>query len=143
LKRVKARVIADGCDQNTEMYPDKLSPMVAIHLVFTVLGMASKKHWHVVAKIDIEGAFVQTPMSGPPIYMRLDPKVTEYTKELYPEFDEYRWLDDCLYTVILKAMYGYVQASALWYALIRSKIEKMGHLVSEMDRCVFAKRVGA
>jgi hypothetical protein len=44
---------------------------------------------------------------------------------------------------MLKAMYGYVQASALWYSLIRSKIEKMGYLVSEMDRCVFAKRVGA
>jgi hypothetical protein len=43
---------------------------------------------------------------------------------------------------MLKAMYGCVQASALWYALIRSEIEKMGYTVSETDKCVFVKQVG-
>jgi hypothetical protein len=104
--------------------------------------MAGEKRWRVVVKIDIKGAFVQTPMSGPPIFMRLDPKVVKYAKEMYPELDEFRWKDDCLYTIMLKAMYGCVQASALWYALIRYKIEKMGYQVSETDPCVFVKQVG-
>jgi hypothetical protein len=43
---------------------------------------------------------------------------------------------------MLKAMYGCVQASALWYALIRSEIENMGYTVSETDKCVFIKQVG-
>jgi hypothetical protein len=50
--------------------------------------------------------------------VRLDPKVVRYAKEMYPELDEFQWKDDCLYTIMLKAMYGCVQASALWYALI-------------------------
>jgi hypothetical protein len=74
--------------------------------------------------------------------MRLDPKVVRYAKEMYPELDEFQWKDNCLYTIMLKAMYGCVQASALWYALIRYEIEKMGYEVSETDPCVFIKQVG-
>jgi hypothetical protein len=81
-------------------------------------------------------------MTGPPIYMKLDPKVMKYAKELYPELDEFQWKDQCVYTVMLKAMYGCVQASALWYVLIRSEFEKMGYRVSETDKCVFIKQVG-
>jgi hypothetical protein len=139
---VKARLVADGRDQDAELFPNKSSPMVAIHSVFTVLSLACQKHWWVVVKIDIKGAIIQTPMTGPPIYMKLDPKITRMAKELYPEFNEFIWDDSCLYTILLKVMYGCVQASALWYALIRSVIEGMNYTVSETDKCVFMKQVG-
>jgi hypothetical protein len=142
FEKVKARLVADGRDQDPAMYLDKSSPTVAIHSVFTVLGMAGEKRWRVVVKIDNKGAFVQTPMTGRPIYMRLDPKVVRYAKEIYPELDEFQWKDDCLYTIMLKAMYGCVQASVLWYALIRYELEKIGYQVSKTDRCVFTKQVG-
>jgi hypothetical protein len=142
FEKVKARLVADGRDQDPTLYPNKSSPTVAIHSVFTVLGMIGEKPWLIVAKIDIKGAFIQTPMTGPPIYMKLDPKVVKYAKELYPELDEFQWKDQCVYTVMLKAMYGCVQASALWYVLIRSEFEKMGYRVSETDKCMFIKQVG-
>jgi len=104
--------------------------------------LACQKGWRIVAKIDIKGAFIQTPMRGPPIYMKLDPKITQFAREMYPEFDEFIWKDACIYTVLLTAMYGCIQASALWYALIRSVIEEMGYKVGETDRCVFVKQVG-
>jgi plasmid replication initiation protein len=34
--KMKARLVADGRDQEQELYPDKSSPTVAIHSVFTV-----------------------------------------------------------------------------------------------------------
>jgi hypothetical protein len=68
FEKVKARLVADGRDQDPALYPNKSSPTVAIHSVFAVLGMAAEKHWRIVIKIDIKGAFVQTPMSGPPIF---------------------------------------------------------------------------
>jgi hypothetical protein len=61
---------------------------------------------------------------------------------MYPELNEYQWRDQCLYTLMLKAMYGCVQASALWYALIRSEFEQMDYVVSDTDKCVFIKQVG-
>jgi hypothetical protein len=62
--KTKARVVADGRDQDADMYPNKSSPTVAIHSVFTILGMAGSKPWQIVVKIDIKGAFLQTLMSG-------------------------------------------------------------------------------
>jgi hypothetical protein len=43
---------------------------------------------------------------------------------------------------MLKAMYGCVQASALWYALIRSVLEGFGYEASKTDQCVFRKKNG-
>jgi hypothetical protein len=101
---VKARLIADGRDQNPEMYPNKSSPTVAIHSVFMVLGLACQKGWQIVAKIDIKGAFVQMPMTGQWIFMQLDPKIAKHAKKMYPELDEYMYTDGCLYTIMLKAI---------------------------------------
>jgi hypothetical protein len=105
-EKTKARLVADGRDQDADMYPNKSSPTVAIHSVFTVLGMAGSKMWQIVIKIDIRSAFVQTPMSGEPVYMKLDPKITRYAVELCPELKQYVEADGCLYTLLLKALYG-------------------------------------
>jgi len=39
-------------------------------------------------------------------------------------------------------MYGCVQASALWYALIRGFLEELEYVCSPTDRYVFRKWVG-
>jgi hypothetical protein len=62
--KVKARLIADGRDQDAELYPNKLSPTVVIHSIFMVLGLAGTKTWQIVVKTNVKGSFVQTPMKG-------------------------------------------------------------------------------
>jgi hypothetical protein len=104
--------------------------------VFTALGLASGKRWRVVVKIDIKGAFVQTPMEGE-VYMKVNQRMTSYVINLFPDLKEMVHDDGCLYTLLLKVMYGCIQASALWYALIRSFLEELGYECSETDRCVF------
>jgi hypothetical protein len=71
--------------------------------------------------------------------MKLDRKMTGYVLELFPEMKKNIEEDNCLYTLMLKAVYGCVQASALWYALIRRTLEEGGYEISETDRCVFHK----
>jgi hypothetical protein len=97
--KVKARLITDRRDQDPEMFQNKSSPTVAIQSVFTVLELACQKRWRIVANIDIKGAFVHTPMKGPPIYMKLDPRITQFTKEMYPEYNEFIWKDETGYKV--------------------------------------------
>jgi hypothetical protein len=138
---VKARLVADGRDQDAELHPNKSSPTVAIHSVFTVLGLAATKTWRIVIKIDVKGAFVQMPMSGEPTFMRLDPKVSKYAVELFPDLKKMLEADGCLYTILLKAMYGCIQASALWYTMIKAELEKLGYSVGPTDPCVFMKQV--
>jgi hypothetical protein len=137
--KMKARLVADGRDQDPELYPDKSSPTVVLHSVFTVLGMVASHKWRVTVKIDIKGAFLQTPMEGEPTYTKLDQKMSKYVVEMFPELKTLMEEDGCLYTLMLKAIYGCVQASALWYALIRQTLEEGGYAVSATDRCVFRK----
>jgi hypothetical protein len=134
-------VVADGIDQDEGMYPNKSSPTVAVHSVFTALGLASGKWWRIVVKIDIKRAFVQTPMEGE-IYMRINQKMTKYVINLFPDLKEMVHDDRCIYTLLLKAMYGCIQVSALWYALIRCFLEALGYECSKTDRCVFRLIVG-
>jgi hypothetical protein len=118
------------------MYPNKSSPTVAVHSVFTALGLASGKRWRIVVKIDIKGAFVQTLMEGE-VYMKVNQKMASYVINMFPDLKEMVHDDGCLYTLLLKAMYGCIQASALWYALIRSFLEELGYECSETNKCVF------
>jgi hypothetical protein len=104
--KMKARLVADGRDQEQELYPDKSSPSVAIHSVFTVLGLMAEKPWRVTEKIDIKGAFVQTPMKGESTYMRLDKSLTEHVINLFPDLKGFVEADGSLYTLMLKAMHS-------------------------------------
>jgi hypothetical protein len=65
-------------------------------------------------------------MSGEPTYIKLDPKISRYAVEMYPELEKILESEGCLYTVLLKALYRCVQASALWYVLIRNELQRLG-----------------
>jgi hypothetical protein len=97
------------------MFPNKSSPTVVTHSVFTVLGLVTAMKWLIAMNIDIKGAFLQTPMTGAPIYMRLDPKLTKFAINFFPYMTKMVEKDGCLYTRMLKAIYGCVHASTLWF----------------------------
>jgi hypothetical protein len=115
---------------------------LTIHSVLNVLGLAPTKPWRIIIKIDVKGVFVQMPMTGEPMYVKIDPKVTRFAVEMYLKLARYVESGACLYTLLLKALYGCVQASALWYALIKTELVEMGYEVGLTDLCVFIKQVG-
>jgi hypothetical protein len=74
--------------------------------------------------------------------MKLDKMLTDHVINLFPDLKNEVEGDGFLYTLMLKVMYGCVQASALWYAMIKKFLEGQGYQVSKMDRCVFRKKNG-
>ena len=94
-----------------------------------------------MAKADIKGAFVQTPIEGPDVYMRVRQKVVAYLLVMYPEYAEYVQADVSVVTLLLEAMYGCVQASKLWYKLLIRVLTGAGYVVSETDPCVLRRVV--
>ena len=92
-----------------------------------------------MAKVDIKGAFVQTPMEGPDVYMRIRRKLVAYLLEMYPQFADYVQADGSIVTHLQKAMYGCVQASKLWYNLLLKVLKTAGYVVSEVEPCVMRK----
>ncbi len=51
--KVKARLVADGRDQDANLYPDKSLPTVMLHSVFIVLGLRAMKKWRKVVKLNV------------------------------------------------------------------------------------------
>jgi hypothetical protein len=86
--------------------------------VFTILAVCTGIQVLKMAKIDIKGAFVQTPMKGPPVYMAIEPKIVKYVLELYPFYPNFVQENGTVVTKLNKAMYGCVQSSKLWFDLL-------------------------
>ena len=124
------------------MFPNKSSPTVAIQSVLVVLGIISVCSWRVMVKIDIKGAYVQTPMTGESVYMRLNPKVTSKVVNLFPKYKAFVDERGVMYTVMKKAMYGCIQASSMWFKLLTKVLREFGYEHSPTDQCVMRKVKG-
>jgi hypothetical protein len=67
--KCKGHVVLHGNEQDPEMSPDCSFPTVAVHSIFACLTVAAHRGIKEVTKIDVKGAFIQSPMEGPPVYM--------------------------------------------------------------------------
>mmetsp|Transcript_22436 Transcript_22436/g.32130 ORF Transcript_22436/g.32130 Transcript_22436/m.32130 type:complete len:716 (-) Transcript_22436:89-2236(-) len=139
--KTKARIVVNGSTQDPAMYPNKSSPTLALHSLFTVLAFYNSLTGYLMAKVDIKGAFVQTPMEGKPIYMRMDKKLTAYVIALYPLYASFVQANGSLINLLQKAMYGCVQASSLWFKLLAKLLIGAGYVASETDPCVIRREV--
>ena len=66
-----------------------------------------------MGKVDIKGAFVQTHVEGPDVYMRIHRRIVAHLLMMYPKLSKYVQADGSIITLLLNAMYGYVQARRL------------------------------
>jgi hypothetical protein len=137
LDKMKARLVSHGNQQDREHFPDRSSPTVAIHSIIMVLALfAGRMQGVSVCKIDVKGAFIQTPMKGEPIYLRVGRDIVKHILEACPEYADFMAENGTMYVKMLKAMYGCVQASLLWYKLLVEVLSSIGFVVCEVDRCV-------
>ena len=121
------------------MYPDRSSPTVAVHSIFACLTAAAYYGIKEVAKIDVKGAFIQTPMEGPPVYMRCNKDLTRLIVEIYPHLEKFVSKSGYLYCLLLKALYGCVQASKLWFDKLIEFLKREGYEQSPIDPCVLRR----
>jgi len=125
-----------------EIYPDRSLPTVSVHVIMTCLAIAACNMLYTLGRINVKGAFIQTEMSGMPVYIKLTGKVSEAILKMYPHLAEFMGGDRILYCKLKKALYGCVKASKLWYEQLRKFLQMQGYERCEMDPCVF-KRVAA
>ncbi len=143
FEKIKARLVANGAQQNRALYPNKSSPTASIHAMFTCLALVAYIGNYSVAKIDVKGAYIQTEIMGSPIYMKLDKKITMMALSILPSLQKYVTLEGTLYTKLLKALYGCVQSGQLWYMKIKKVLRREGYIVTPTDQCIFRKVSGS
>ena len=108
----------------------------------TALAVAACNPRIKAAKIDVKGAFIQTEMVGPPVFIKCRPKLTQLIIKLLLGLRKYVSKDGRLYCKLLKALYGCVQASKLWVEKSAKVLCAEGYEHSPMDPCVMQHVIG-
>lgn len=137
--KCKSWIVLHGNGQDPHHYPDKSSLTVAVYSILTYLVVPVLNRMTEVAKIDVKGAFMQTPMKGPTIHIRFNPDLTQLIVKMYPQYANAK---GCLYGKLLKARYGCIQASKLWFNNLVRFLKKQGYEQCPTDPCVMRKIKG-
>ncbi len=87
--KYKSRLVAHGNEQDTTLYPDRASPTAQLHSIMTCLAVAACNEKCSVGKLDVKGAFIQTEMTGVPVYIKCAGKLRHVILCTYPELMKY------------------------------------------------------
>jgi len=71
--------------------------------------------------------------------MRLDRMMTQLLIEIDASYKQFVEADGSMVVQLDKALYGGVEAAALWYSDLRGKLEKNGFVANPYDACVLNK----
>jgi hypothetical protein len=84
-EKYKSRLVSHGNEQDTSLYPDRSSPTVSVHAILTCLVLGACNAEYTLGKIGVKGAFIQTEMSGTPVYVKCTRQLRDLILDLYPE----------------------------------------------------------
>jgi hypothetical protein len=90
---------------------------------------------HVLSTIEIEGAYLERSLETE-IYMRLDPKISKIMVEMDHRYASALRADVSIVVRLLKALYGTVQAAALWCKKLSSVFLANGFEENPYDKCL-------
>ena len=145
--RIKARTCANGSTQRDYIpKEDAASPTASTEAVL-ITGVIDAKQNRDVMTLDIPNAFVQTkiPKGEEKNIMKIRGALVDILCEIAPEVYESYVLqegkDKVIYVHMLRALYGMLVASILYYKQFRSDIESIGYKINPYDVCVANKTV--
>ena len=140
FEKIKARLVANGAQQDKKLYTDTSSPTVAMQSVFACLAIAAKERRH-ISTVDIGGAYLNAEMTGEEVIMELEPMLAAILKKMDPAVQPYIDERGRLLVRLDRALYGCVQSARLWYNTLRTYLESIGFAVNPVDQCVFNRTV--
>jgi hypothetical protein len=144
--RVKARTCANGSTQRAYMERDDAASPTAMTESILITATIDAKQKRDVMTADIPNAFVQTDVDeknqvkGERIIMKIRGPLVDMLLEIAPEvyegYSTYEGKTKVLYVKMLKAIYGMLQSSLLYYKKFCKDIESIGFEVNPYDPCV-------
>jgi hypothetical protein len=139
---IKGRGCADGRKQREYMTKEEVSaPTVSIESVFLSCAIDSKEGRD-VATADIPGAFMQADMDEL-IHVKLQGAMAELAvrldPSLYRKYVTFEKGKPVLYTKMLKALYGTMQAALLFWQKLSGQLQEWGFELNPYDPCVANK----
>ena len=144
---VKARTCANGSTQRPYTPKEEAASPTAATEAIMITGVIEAKQRRDVMTLDVPNAFVQTdiPQMSEKIIMKIRGPLVDILVNINPEmYKDYVVMEGkhkVLYVQMLKALYGMMIASILYYKKFRTDIEKIGFVVNPYDICVANRMV--
>ena len=138
--RLKGRCAAGGNHQDRKEYEwnETSSPTVALSSLFILLVVAMVQRMQSF-NFDISGAYLNAKMERR-VVVKFDRRLTKLLVELIPSWKRFVCPDSgVIYCVLMKALYGCIEASKLWYNFFNNIMLSMGFKPHAMDPCVFVR----
>ena len=138
--KIKARLVAGGDQQDKELYDNLSSPTASTTSVLAVAAIAAREGRSIMV-MDIGGAFLNADITGTGIkvHMRLNKVLTSMLVILCPGHSQFVEEKGTSVVQLDKALYGCVEAAALWYTNLCATLVGMGFAPNPYDPCVFNK----
>ena len=148
-KRVKARMCANGSTQRAYTPKEEATSPTAATESILLTGVIEAKQNRDIMTLDVPNAFVQTTVpqgeGDERIIMKIKGQLVDILLELHPEtyadYVVYEGKSKVLYVKMVKALYGMIKASILYYNKFRTDIEGIGYKVNPYDPCVANKMI--
>lgn len=135
--KLKARLCANGAQQDRSLYPDRGSPTAELSSILMILALAAQKGLE-VAIIDFTCAYLHADLPpGDEVYIKADSFVSAWIAKYMPELEPF--LSDLgeLTFKVNKALYGLVESARLWYNTLTAALLELGFTQNVVDECVF------
>ena len=147
---IKGRMVYNGKPTREWLSrEDSASPTAALESIM-LTAIVDAKEGRDVMTADVPNAFIQTSMPEPkegedPVTMKITGVLVDLLVEMAPEvygpFVVFENGRKVLYVQVLKALYGMLVASLLWYKQFKGDLEKVGFKFNPYDPCVANKTI--
>ena len=145
----KGRYVFKGSETREWLSREETSSPTASQEAIACTCVIDAKEDRDVMSADIPNAFIQTLMpevkeGEERVTMKITGLLVDYMIEIDPSYRDYIVMENgkrVIYVVILRAIYGMLEASLLFYKKIRGDLEKVGFVFNPYDPCVANKMV--
>lgn len=136
FEKLKSRLVANGKQQDASLFPNKSSPTAKLDHILLVLALAAKFGCD-CSVVDITGAYLEADWTNPVKQLVwLEKPMVDILVAKYPEYAEFVEPDGRMLTQAMKALYGCLESSRMWYDLLTSVLSDMGFEKTDIDPCV-------
>jgi hypothetical protein len=144
VTKYKCRLVANGAAQEVETYDPNYTycPTIKRQSLFVIMNIALFYDMEILTS-DIGNAFIESDIPQE-VYIKLDAYASKLiAQDIKVEWACYLTYSGCMYFRLKKAIYGLIQAPALWNAHLTKILKGFGFSQSTMDPCVFFKNSGS
>jgi Reverse transcriptase (RNA-dependent DNA polymerase) len=130
--RIKARTCANGSSQRSYIEKKEATSPTALTEAIMITAAIEADENRDIMTVDIPNAFVQTEIENKDerVMMKIKGQLAEMLVKIEPEvYENYLIEEDnekVIYVQVLKALYGMLQASLLFYKKLRKDLEEIG-----------------